>query len=91
MTGIPEYNFPAFMQAAQKLRARGLTVVNPPEITGPISEDLPRSFYLRQDLEKLLECDAVVLLPGWESSPGAQLERAIALQLDMEIIIYSEL
>lgn len=91
MTGIAEYNFPAFNAAAQKLRALGYTVVNPTEITGPISEGLPRSFYLRQDLVYLLTCDAIILLPGWENSPGALLERAIAEQLDMEILIYDDI
>lgn len=91
MTGIQEYNFPAFIQATQELRARGYTVVSPPEITGPISDGLPRSFYLRRDLAALLECDAIILLPRWESSPGARLEREIALQLDMKILIYEEL
>jgi len=31
MTGYPQFNFPAFMAAAKKLRAQGRTVFNPAE------------------------------------------------------------
>ena len=41
--------------------------------------DIPKSRYLETDLEWLGLCDAVLLLPGWEGSEGAQEERLYAI------------
>jgi hypothetical protein len=84
MTGIPEFNYPAFNAAAAELRARGYTVVSPTELhDGDTSR--PYDFYLRLGLRALLDCDEIVLLPGWEDSRGACLEREIAQALGMAI------
>jgi uncharacterized protein YecE (DUF72 family) len=89
MTGIPDSNVAAFNAAAQDLRARGYEIVNPAEMLGPVNEQFPRSFYLRQDLEELLDCGGIFLLPGWERSIGAVLECEIAKQLGLEIHLYA--
>lgn len=39
--------------------------------------------WMRYDLKALLECNAIVLLPGWDMSPGANLECSIARWLNM--------
>lgn len=84
MSGYPEHNFPAFNEAARVLRERGHSVFNPAEnVEGRTGE--PRSFYMRLDIPALLACDAVVLLPGWRNSRGANLEVWMALDLDMPI------
>jgi nucleoside 2-deoxyribosyltransferase len=83
MTGLPEFNFPAFHRAAKLLRDMGFPVENPaenPEPAAPTWEN-----YLRTALRQMLTCDAVVLLPGWESSKGANLERDVALRLSMPV------
>lgn len=85
MTGIAKHNFPAFNDAAVKLIARGYEVCNPAdkgEIDGWEWED-----YLRHDIALLVECDAIYMLPGWESSKGAKLERFIADQLKMTVVM----
>lgn len=41
--------------------------------------------YLRYDLEKLVMCDEIVMLPGWEGSPGASVEHKVATMLGLEI------
>lgn len=84
MTGIAEHNFPAFNKAAYDLFVMGYDPVNPAdkgEIDGWTWED-----YLRHDIELLVKCDAIFMLPGWESSKGAKLERFIADQLKMKVI-----
>ena len=40
---------------------------------------------------RLVDCDGVALLPGWENSRGATLERAIAAGLGLQVLLVSEL
>lgn len=82
MTGIPEYNFPAFHEAAIAWRAAGWRVENPAENFGG-RVDLPRTTYIREDLRRLLTVDAVAFLPGWQHSRGARLEAMAARELEL--------
>lgn len=84
MTGHPEHNFPAFHAAAKRLHEAGWEVVNPADNFGGRT-DLPRSSYLRADVVLLLQCDAIAVLPGWETSLGAKLEYVLARELHMPI------
>lgn len=83
MTGLPECNFPAFHAAAAELRARGYEVANPAEINAETGGDW--HFYLRADIKALCDCDAIVLLPGWENSKGAHLELHVAHRLGLRV------
>lgn len=83
MTGLPEFNFPAFHRAASILRAQGLEVQNPAEIN-PDGE-LPWAECMRADIKALCDCDTLVLLPGWEKSSGAHLELHIAHRIGLQI------
>jgi hypothetical protein len=84
MTGIPEYNFPAFNAAAARLRAEGHEVINPAEIVTDTT--VPWEACMRADIRELVACDAIYLLPGFEGSRGARLERHIALELGMTML-----
>lgn len=87
MSGIAEYNFPAFHCLSTELRVEGYPVVNPAELAldaGPPGSQ-PWDFYMRVDLAALLECDAVCVLPGWERSKGASLEVHVARALEMPV------
>lgn len=81
MTGIPEYNYPAFHQAAERLTARGYEVLNPARFDP--DPRLKWSDYLRRGLTDLLTVDALALLPGWHDSVGARLEIYVAQSLGM--------
>lgn len=87
MTGLPEYNFPAFHAAAANLRGKGHEVVNPAELPAP--DDPTWENYLRGALRAMLTCEAVVLLPGWVKSNGARLERMVADRLRMPVYDYA--
>ena len=79
MTGIEDFNFPAFHLAAAEWRDAGHIVISPAEqFEG--KQDLPRSTYLRHDIELLCSdlVQGVAVLPGWQSSEGASLEVAVA-------------
>lgn len=41
--------------------------------------------WMRYDLKALLECDAIVLLPHWDRSPGANVELSIAKWVGMRV------
>ncbi len=44
------------------------------------------SVWLKGDLELLRRCDAIFLVPGWESSSGTQAEVKFAAQQDIPIL-----
>lgn len=81
MTGIAEDNKPAFDAMAKTLRAIGIEVVNPAEVAA-------ESWHaaMRQDIRMLCECSHLVLLQGWENSPGSHLELHIAHRLGIIIV-----
>lgn len=90
MRGYDLYNFPAFDHATAALRARGWEVVSPAEMDRDIGFDehtvdrLPDGFVedaMRRDVQAILGCDGVALLPGWEQSTGATFERQVCEQI----------
>jgi len=85
MTGYPGFNFDAFHRAAERLKAAGWRVVDPSKNFDGRT-DLPRSTYLKADVELLVQCDALALLPGWEQSRGAKMEYLLARELDLQVI-----
>lgn len=87
MTGVVDHNFPAFHAAAKLLRQSGYVVFNPAEINADAVDVVrPWAWYMRKDLTELVKCEAIYLLPGWENSQGATLEKHVAERLGMVII-----
>lgn len=82
MTGLPEFNYPAFRAAGEQLSQRGFNVLL------PLHEDTsqPWEFYMRHALRMVLEADGLALLPGWEASKGATLEVHVATALNLDIM-----
>lgn len=88
MTGHPDWNYPAFHAAARMLRAWGHAVINPAESYNG-DQSLSFDTYMRLDLKQILEaCDTIVVLPGWEKSPGAVLEVAVAAALGHGVLSF---
>ena len=81
MSNLPELNFPAFHEAADRLRAAGHEVVNPADLCNDIAGQWAAC--MRRDLTAMLTCEAVALLPGWAKSRGATLECQVADALGM--------
>jgi len=86
MTGLPDYNYPLFHRVAKSLRERGWTVLNPAENFDGRT-DLPRSEYIRADIQALIDREvyAIAQLPGWEQSDGARLEYVLARELGLTV------
>lgn len=84
MSGLPEYNYPAFFHAAELLRERGLIVENPAE-HAQRNPQPSWNGYMRQALKLMLDCEQLFLLPGWGRSVGAVIEHDLANELEMPI------
>jgi hypothetical protein len=95
------FNFPLFDTIAEGLRAKGCEVFSPAdharEKLGSL-EDIQKldKKVLRQARQQLLrdeinwiidDAQVMVMLPGWERSPGATAERAVALAFPERIKI----
>lgn len=99
MSGIKDWNFPAFFKAEAELEALGYKVINPAhndgatvqdalESAGPV--DRPNnlwSYYMRRDLPHVMEADMLCLLPGWQNSKGASLEVHVAKALGLPLMV----
>jgi Domain of unknown function (DUF4406) len=94
MSGIPQFNFPAFFEAARRIRAGGFEVVSPAEIDD--AEDTAEALasldgvpssrrswgdFLARDVKLIADggIDGIVFLPGWTQSKGAKLEAFVGL------------
>lgn len=96
MSGVQDWNFPAFFEAERQLLELGHEVINPAHNDGATYDEALASanagkhswnWYMRRDLTNLITCDAVCLLPDWKSSKGASLEVNVAKSLDMPLYI----
>lgn len=83
MTGLPEFNYPAFNDAEIRLTARGYTVLNPARhgfLDGYTWAD-----YMRLGIADVVASEGVCILPGWEKSRGAGLEVHVAASLGLPV------
>ncbi len=85
MTGLPEWNRPAFAEAAARLEAAGFEVVNPASLPEPC-EDPEWLDWMRACIPQLLTCDGVAMLPGWVGSRGAVIETLLADDLGLPVM-----
>jgi hypothetical protein len=102
MTGIKDWNFPAFFAAEKELEALGYEVINPAHNDGatvqealesagsPEAPNNPWRWYMKRDLPHVLSCDMICLLPGWQSSKGASLEVTVAKAIGLPLMVLKE-
>ena len=86
ITGLPREDVKEkFNMITSQLTNQGYLVVNPLAVN-----DNSQSWdvAVRNDIKIMLECDEVHLLPDWQESRGAQLERDIALRLGMNLVYH---
>jgi hypothetical protein len=97
MRGYKYFNFPAFADAEQVLKAKGWHPISPAALDVMIEGWYPHppenlqvdrqllERVIRRDLDVLAGCDAIYMLKGWEDSKGANLEMKMAEYLGMDV------
>jgi len=102
MTGIKQWNFPAFFDAEEQLVALGYSVINPAhndgtnlkaalKSAGPVTNpNNTWESYIRRDLPHVLRSDILCLLPGWQQSKGACLEVHVARSIGIPLMILKD-
>ncbi len=98
MSGLPQYNAPAFEAAAKELRRHGIEVVSPIELDRAEGHSLEKTDlsshyweFLARDIQTIGEghFDAIYVLPGWGGSVGARLEVFQGLLMHIPIMEYT--
>lgn len=84
MSGLPDYNRPAFFDAAARLRDFGFTTINPARHEQ--RNDLDWGDYMRLGISDVLAAHGLAVLPGWECSRGARLEVEVAHALRLPVL-----
>jgi Domain of unknown function (DUF4406) len=87
MTGLPEFNYPAFREASRALFVAGYATEDPSTHDGKATT---WDGYMRLALPQMLRCDGVATLPRWWRSRGARLEVHVASSLDMPVLPVEE-
>lgn len=86
ITGLPKTHVKdKFNIIATQLSGMGYDVVKPDAVN---DDSKTWDDAVRNDIKKMLECDEVHLLPDWQDSRGAQLERDIALRLGIQVVYH---
>lgn len=84
MDGVPNHNFPLFNRVAANLRRQGFVVFTPTE--NGCAPDSPYLTHIDADIDMIQKCNAMLMLPGWHRSRGAQAEMEIAKWRNMTIL-----
>lgn len=88
MTGLPNYNREAFMEAEKRLVAAGYSVWNPAWMQ--CDETWEKRDLISIDIVALGFCQAIYQLPGWENSEGAKVEDEFAKRNRKAFIILED-
>ena len=92
MTGMPEYNVPAFKAATDLLRKHNYRVISPHEHLGVQDDtELEYARILAYDIMLIAGCRSIVLLDGWNDSKGAKLECYYCESTNKQIVYYKDL
>lgn len=82
MTGLPNLNRAEFSRWANWITQGGDIAINP----GVLPDGLSDGEYMDICCAMLRSADCIMLLEGWENSPGARAEWALAEKLRMSIL-----
>ena len=79
-----------FDRMEKTLRGQGYSVVNPTRLGVSDVSGLGWDYYMKEGIRKLMDCDAIYMLKGWNNSRGAWIEWKLAYDLGMTIYLESD-
>ena len=89
MTGIKDFNYPAFAQKSQELRRCGFVVINP-AVTGEEDtsnlESVEWHDYMISAIDRMRKATALYQMRGWWRSYGAWVEFIVARKMKLRMI-----
>lgn len=93
ITGHPDYE-EKFKARRVQLEQMGYMVCNPADLGKEVRQVTFSMYkreptyeeYMQKCLEKLLECEGISMLDGWENSHGARVEHAVAVSTGKTIV-----
>lgn len=86
MTGLPDFNYPAFFKAAEDLAAIDHEPINPARQRPDVAYQGAKWIdYMRLSLRDIADCEGIATLDGWENSRGARIEVGLARDLDLPV------
>lgn len=93
MTGIEDFNYPAFELACKILRGEGIDVVSPHELDRPHGwEDMkPEPLWVHMMnlcIALIDDSQGIIMLPGWPQSRGAKRELVMCLERDFPVYFF---
>lgn len=92
MAGIKDENKSTFHEVETMIRERfSCNVINPAYLSELMGHDRSWEHYLTVDLALVRTSNVMILLDGWEHSPGARQEAAEAVICGLKIIKYEEI
>lgn len=77
-----------FGQAQKELETWGFEGVNPLAVVGDFKSSWDAA--MKKCIKALVDCDGMVILPDWQESPGAKIERQLAEDLNIVIVNFSK-
>lgn len=84
-TGLKENEYrPLFESAAETLRSMGYDPIIPIDL--PHDHDKTWQSYMKECTKALIDCDAIMVLYNWASTPGARFEEHVAMRLGIKRI-----
>ena len=93
MTGRKDWNIEAFAECERVLREAGAATVFNPATRDSIERyergEVSRAELMHTDMLNLLQSGALVLLPGYASSPGARVEFLVAAECGLRVYYWS--
>lgn len=85
ITGTDDYQ-ERFADAERKLQQQGYDVVNPAKVNDMLPKSFTHDEYMKISLSMLELCQGIYMIPGWEDSKGANMEKKHAYSCGIKII-----